>query len=284
MTRERRAMKRRRPAVSDPVPDFRPISVARAVVTRALDWPERFENGAHYHDRAQLLFASEGIMNVTTPEGTWVVPPERAVWVPAGTVHVVRTATRVMLRTLYIDPTAAPDLPIRCGIINVAPLLRALILEAMEISPEYPPGGREERLMNLILDEIAEIPASSGALHLPEPNDPRIRPIVEAIKADPADATTSEQWGKRVGASSRTIQRTFVAETGMSFRAWKRQAILLEALRKLAAGESVLNVALDLGYDSPSAFIYMFRRTFGVTPYRYFRDNRLRNAAAAATN
>jgi AraC-like DNA-binding protein len=56
----------------------------------------------------------------------------------------------------------------------------------------------------------------------------------------------------------------------MSFGPWRRQALLLASLSRLAAGEPVTNIALDLGYDSPSAFTAMFRRTLGVTPSRYF--------------
>jgi AraC-like DNA-binding protein len=253
--------------------EFMQLDTPRAIVARSLEWPESFERAPHYHDCCQLVYCSEGIMNVTAPAGTWVVPPQRAVWMPANIVHTIKAKTNLSFRSIYIDPSAAPWLPTECCVVGVSALLRSLILEAVEIPRHYQLGGREERIMNLILDEIAGITAIAGDLHLPEPKDPRLRPIVEAIKENPADRRDRDEWAKIVGASSRTIHRIFVAETGMTFGQWKRQAVLLESIRKLADGESVLNVALDLGYESPSAFTAMFRRTLGVTPGKYFKKS-----------
>lgn len=123
--------------------------------------------------------------------------------------------------------------------------------------------------MNFIVHEIEHIATDTMNLHLPEPKDSRLRRIVEAIKANPADNRSTDDWSKVSGASSRTIQRIFRAETGMTFGQWKRQAIILESIRMLGDGESVINVALDLGYDSPSAFSAMFRRTLGIAPSKY---------------
>jgi AraC-like DNA-binding protein len=139
----------------------------------------------------------------------------------------------------------------------------------MELPSLYPLGGANERLMNVLVDEISGVSAGVGNLHLPQPKDRRVARIVETILADPADRRTREDWSKIVSASSRTIDRIFMTETGMSFGAWKRQAVLLESMRRLAAGQPVTTVAFDVGYDSPSAFIAMFRRTFGITPSKF---------------
>ncbi len=260
-------------AIAEPLaknPVFLPIEGGRALIALSLEWPGKVERPAHFHDRCQLVFASKGIMDVITDAGTWVVPPQRAVWVPASMPHSIQTKTNVSLRTIYIEPDAAHSLPRRCCVISVAPFLRELLLQAMDIPALYSPGGRDERLVNLIFDELSGVTAEAGELHLPEPKDSRVGKIVEALKKDPSDPRTREDWARVVGASSRTIHRIFITETGMSFGAWKKQAILLEALRRLADGKSVTTVALDLGYSSPSAFIYMFRQALGVTPSRFF--------------
>ena len=145
-----------------------------------------------YH-RCQLVYCSEGVMNVTAPAGTWVVPPQRAVWMPANIPHTIMAKTNLSFRSIYIDPSAAPWLPTECCVVGVSTLLRSLILAAVEIPLNYQLGGREERIMNLILDEISGITAIAGDLHLPEPKDPRLRPIVEAIKKNPADRRDRDQ-------------------------------------------------------------------------------------------
>lgn len=238
---------------------------ARPVATLAHDYPKGMLIEWHAHDRGQLIYARSGIMTVMTAEGSWVVPPHRAVWVPATTDHAIQCGTRLSMRTLYVAQGAAPRLPQTCAVVQVSPLLRELIVALVEA-----PGSSRRRahLTVLILDEIRATPVAP--LHLPEPRDARLRRLTAALAADPGDRTDLGAWGREVGASSRTLTRLFLRETGMTFRQWQRQARLLAALVKLAEGEPVTQVALDLGYDSPSAFISAFRRALGASPRRYF--------------
>jgi len=94
---------------------------------------------------------------------------------------------------------------------------------------------------------------------------------VQAIIDNPADSRELADWAKKVGASKRTLVRLFPEQTGMTFREWRQQRRLLHALELLATGESVTNIALELGYENTSAFIAMFRRCLGTTPRRYLQ-------------
>lgn len=247
-------------------------ALPRPVVAFANDYPPGHVITRHRHGRAQLLYAAAGVMRVATDRGVWVVPPQRAVWIPAGTPHEIGCAGVVRMRTLYVDPGAAPGLPDACRVVDVPPLLRELILKAVDLPPLYDRDGADGRLMRVILDEIEALDVAP--LHLPIPAHPRLAPILAALLAQPEDGTDLDAWGRRVGASGRTLARLFIAETGMTFGAWRQQARLLAALTRLAAGDKVTTVALDLGYDSLSAFIAMFRRATGTTPGRYFEARR----------
>lgn len=251
----------------------------RPVIARVTEYPDGHHITAHWHPRAQLLYARAGVMTVGSADGHWVVPPRRALWVPARAVHEVRASGRLEMRSLYLDPAALPAMPPGCTVVTVTPLLRELILAAAALPTLYPLGGRDERLMALILDEIRELP--TAPLHLPEPADTRLKRIAEALRTDPADDRSLLEWGHELGASARTLARRFQAETAMGFRDWRQQARLLAALVRLASGTPVTGVAYDLGYDSPSAFIAMFRRQLGVTPSRYFAATTSSEAAGA---
>ena len=242
--------------------------VPRPIVTRPNDYLAGRRTGLHWHVRAQLLYASQGVMTVSTTKGNWVVVPQRAVWIPATERHDLQTRGPVSIRSLFIHPHAAIGLPIECCVVNVSPLLRELITAACALPKRYELGGREEHIMTLILDEIRAV--SVAPLHLPEPRDPRLIQISTAIRAHPADDRTLDAWGRTVGASSRTLARLFLAETGLSFRQWQQQARLLESLVRLADGQAVTSVAAEVGYESTSAFIAMFRRVLGTTPKQYF--------------
>lgn len=243
--------------------------VPRPVVAMATDYAPGHRIAPHRHPRAQLIFAASGVLTVTTAAGTWVVPPQRAVWMPAGTEHRIRIgAAPVAMRTLYIAPDAVPDLPGRCRVLAVSPLLRELIMAAMTRPRLYRLGGPDDRLMAVLLEQIRLAP--EARLHLPTPRDSRLHAIAEGLAENPGDRRRLADWAGVAGASARTLARLFRRETGMGFDAWRRQLRLQTALTWLAVGRPVTAVALDLGYDSPSAFIAMFRRTLGRTPAQYF--------------
>lgn len=241
--------------------------LARPIAVMAKDYPRGAANAPHRHRRGQLIYAATGVAAVTTPSGTWVVPPHRAVWVPAETEHWIRTSTAASLRAAFVDADV-PGLPPRCCVIAVSPLLRELLLRAASLALDYDENGPDGRIMAVILDELRALPVLP--LHLPRPTDPRLRRVCDAIERDPAQTRTLAGWARLAGAAPRTLARLFASETGMSFGAWRQQARLLAALDRLAAGERVTAVALDLGYQSPSAFTCMFRRALGTSPTRYF--------------
>ncbi|MBG4966542.1 helix-turn-helix transcriptional regulator [Pseudomonas aeruginosa] len=240
----------------------------RPVFAYAQDYLHGERVELHRHSRAQLIHALSGVVTGGTAEGTWGVPPGRGVWLPAGIEHALRFAGQVRMRTLFIAPQARHDLPQDCRVVDVPPLLRQLIVAAMRIAPDYPPGGRDERVMELILDELRVLPIL--ALHVPQPVDPRLAALCRSLRAEPAADWSLGDAARRLGVSPRTLTRAFQRETGLSFVQWLRRMRLLASLDALAAGHSILEVALDLGYDSQSAFSAMFRRTLGVSPSLYF--------------
>lgn len=249
-------------------PRLGPDDVPRPVTGLAWDYPAGYLVPLHQHRKSQLVYARAGVMTVTTGDGSWVVPPQRAVWVPARTDHQISMAGAVQMRTLYLDSAAARTLPARCGVVAVSPLLKELILRALDLEPLYPERGTEQRLIEVLLDEIQATPIAP--LHLPLPTETRMRVVIDALLTDPADSRGLADWASRAGAGARTLARLFEREAGMSFGAWRQQLRLLRSLERLGAGESVTNVALAVGYESPSAFISMFRRNLGTTPARYF--------------
>jgi AraC-like DNA-binding protein/mannose-6-phosphate isomerase-like protein (cupin superfamily) len=243
--------------------------IPRPVVAVALNFPGSHLIPAHMHQSAQLLYASEGVMTVTTNMGIWVVPPERAVWVPMLTQHEILTSGRLSMRTLYIKGKTASDQPKQCCVVTVSRLLRELILHTTTIPRLYDLNGPDARIISVILDQIQSLPVTPLELRIPQ--DLRLNRIYKAISGNPADNRSLEDWGHKVGACSRTLTRLFQAETAMSFRQWRQQFRILEALKRLGQRESVTKIAFDLGYESPSAFICMFKKALGKTPGQYFK-------------
>ena len=250
-----------RQARGTPLPDAR-----HPVVGFARSYPDGLLIARHHHANAQLLYASAGLMRVETGAGVWIVPPQRAVWIPAWTEHEIAMVGPVEMRSLYVLE-GLEGLPRVCQVIAVPALLRELIAALIAARPDYAPEGPEARLVAVILDHLrAPLVAT---LHLPIPAAPRLRPIVEAVLADPADPRGLKDWARVAGASARTLARLFEAEAGLGFAAWRRQVRLHAALARLSAGEAVTSVAFAVGYDSPSAFIAMFRRALGTSPRDY---------------
>jgi len=243
----------------------------RAVTALAHDYPSGHRVEVHTHEEHQLLFAATGVMTVHTPAGSWIVPPNRAVWVPAGVEHSIRMSGAVAMRTLYLATSAkARGLPAHCTVLEISPLLREIVLAAVSRGGlDVERAAADANLFRVLLDELRALP--TRAMHLPFPHDPRALRLAEGLERRPGDARPARDLARGTGASPRTMERLFQAETGMSLGAWRRQLRLGRALERLAAGESVTAVAIESGYAGTSAFVSAFKATFGRTPGRYFR-------------
>jgi AraC-like DNA-binding protein/mannose-6-phosphate isomerase-like protein (cupin superfamily) len=241
----------------------------RDIVATGNDYPPYSVLPSHAHKRGQLLYAATGVLTVITGEGSWVVPPRRALWIPPGVAHEVHMSGTVSTRSAFVRHEAAEaiGLPAHCRVIGVTPLLHALLLEAVDLPAEYALDSRDGRVMALLLDEVAAMPALP--LNTPLPRDPRLARLCRALLDAPALEIDIDSMAHKAGMSRRSFTRLFRLQTGMSFASWRQQACLLAALNRFGRGESVTNVAVELGYSSTSAFTAAFRRVLGATPSQY---------------
>lgn len=233
-------------------------------------YPADFTVKPHSHDCDQLLYGGSGMMTVTTDQGAWLLPPKRALWIPAGTVHTVRMIGPVATRSLFSVPNLAIRGSSRCEVIRITPLIHALLIAAYE-ARALPLDARKHLLLSLLLTELRG--ASSELLSLAFPVSKALSEKCQAYLTNPTPHETIEAWSDELGMSRRAFTRRFRRETGQSFATWRQQACLFVALPRLAAGETVTNVAFSLGYASSAAFTSMFRRVFGTTPRHYFAQH-----------
>ena len=220
----------------------------------------------HTHEDHQLAWAASGVLTVLTGEATWVLPPTRALWIPAGLPHETASDGRATMRSLYIRPGRSPVSWTDPTPVAASPLLAELIGYLGE--PDLPAGHRAHAEV-LLADLLTPVPVITIGVRLP--STPTAQRVADALQADPADRRTLREWGRAVGASERTLARAFAAEAGVPFGRWRTLLRLRAALSMLAAGEPVSRVAGRVGYDSPSAFVAAFRRETGQTPGSFFR-------------
>lgn len=243
--------------------------VPRPVGAMAKKYVARYAGFLHKHERSQLLYASSGTMKVFSAVGTWIIPPQRAVWFPAEYPHQTSTITAVDMRTLYIRKEACPaGAPSGPRMLEVSALLRELILRLTERPLEYDEDGHDGNLVKALLGEIDWAPINP--ISLPMLTDRRLREIEKALAANPGDRRTLEEWAKRVACSPRTLSRLFSRETGISFQIWRDQIRTFAALPLLAEETPLSEIADMLGYDTAWAFTAMFKRVTGQVPSQYF--------------
>lgn len=238
--------------------------VDRPLAAFARDYGDGEAVPRHSHDRAQLLYATRGVMRIATDHAAFVVPPGHALWMPAAEPHAVGIEGPVAMRALFLRADAAAAGPGATRVLAVSPLLRELILAACAEPLEWEEAGRGGHLAALILDEIARAPLLPFGV--PEPRDPRLKRVTAALRAEPARALRLEEWAGLAGASPRTLERLFLAETGMGFARWRQRLRLSEAAARLARGEPPARAAAAVGYASAPAFGAAFRAAFGITP------------------
>lgn len=222
----------------------------------------------HRHEVPQLLHAARGVLRMTTPQGHWVVPPGRGVWIPALTPHEIRMVGPVSMRSLYIRSGIDLDQFEECAMVDVPPLLQQLLEPLAHLDPCGPEQEpRYKAIEDLVLLEVTEL--QRAYFHTQMPKDARLRRICDRVLAEPVGAWTLETLAGEVGLSARTLRRSFQQELGMSFATWHQQLCVLEAVARLSEGCAIKEVARDLGYASCSAFAAMFKRITGNSPREY---------------
>lgn len=219
----------------------------------------------HHHSRSQLLHPTTGVVMVSAETGRWLVPPGHAMWIPAGVEHAVDMRGDVDMHSVYIVPGAVPPESLR--VVAMTDLMRSLIVEA---ATSVLTGRRTELLHALLLEEIPRLP--TRPLGLPLPADARLAALCRRFVEAPTPHVTIDDWARQLKMSRRSFTRLFQRDTGLGLSAWRQQACLFAALPRLAEGEPVTGVALDLGYESVAAFTTMFRRMLGASPRDWLRS------------
>jgi AraC-like DNA-binding protein/quercetin dioxygenase-like cupin family protein len=242
---------------------------AAAIVVATFPMPAGTRFDWHVHEDHQLAWAASGVLTVLTADATWVLPPTRALWIPAGLPHETASATRATMRTLYIRPGLFPVSWTETGgptPVAASPLIAELIgyLGGSDLDQ-----AQRAHAESLLADLLTPVPVTTIEVRLPSGQP--ARQVAEELRANPADQRTLREWGRHVGASERTLARAFAAGAGVPFGRWRALLRLQAALPMLAAGEPVSRVAGRVGYDTPSAFVAAFRRETGQTPAAYFR-------------
>jgi AraC-like DNA-binding protein len=251
-----------------PWPNLDPDNVAVPAIAVRVDVAEtKTEAPEHSHRKGQLSFALSGGVTCRVRDGLWMVPPHCGAWVPGGMAHSNIATANARIFFVYIEPGVA-DLPERCCTLSISPLLRELIVELSDRAEQD--EARQERLAKLLLAELPRMPVQQ--LHLPISSEPRLRRIAETLADNPSDRSTLADWANRVALSESSLARLVVRETGLTFGRWRQQLHLIVALRELAAGATVQQVSADLGYESVTAFITMFKKALGKPPAKYFAD------------
>lgn len=242
--------------------------IPRPVIALSNDFPDGHVIPPHCHRRGQLLFGASGAVMVSTDQGTWVVPPERGIWIPGGTWHQVLMLGAVNTRSLYLEPGTL-EMPARCQVVGISPFMRGLMREAVDLPVDYDPDSRAGALMVLLQHEMRQLPVLP--LALPIPAHAGLAAHCRRFLEHPNPHETIDDWCASLSMSRRAFTRLFRRETALSFVAWRQQACLFAALPRLVAGEAVTSVALDLGYNNPASFTTMFKRALGASPVQYLR-------------
>lgn len=265
---------------SDDYEIFEPEEIPRPVSAVGMElFTEGFEQPPHHHRKAQLILAVRGLITCEVAHGLWMVPRQCALWIPGDMEHSVRCAGDLEVYTLFIDPELARNLPAACSTFSTGPLLRELLIAVSRLPSLYDVDGADGRLVQTMLDQLERAPM--GTLHLPMPADPRLRTIAKTLSSDPANRTPIGEWARIVAMSERSLFRLIMSQTGMSFGRWRQQFQVMFAIERLTEGAPVQTVSFDLGYESASAFITMFKKVMGQPPGQFLAARR--SAAPTAT-
>ncbi|RQV70298.1 AraC family transcriptional regulator [Burkholderia cenocepacia] len=248
---------------------FDPDTLQQKVLALMVDVSDNsVEQAVHRHRKGQLVIAHRGWVTCHIEDGLWMVPPDCAVWIPGGVAHSNRVSIDGQIALVFIEP-GVRSLPANCCTLALSPLVRELVSTLAAGPQNYAADSPAGRIAEVLVEQLGLM--ATEELYLPMPRNERLRLIATRLAKDPSDRRTVADWGREVAMSERTLSRLVLVETGMTFGRWRRQLHIIAALQKLAGGVSVQRVSEDLGYDSVSAFITMFRNAMGKSPKSYIR-------------
>lgn len=239
----------------------------RDVFVRQQKMPAEHHFPAHSHQWHQLLYAISGVLVVTLPGERIFVPPQQAVWLPSGVEHSVYSEFGADLKSLYIDRKHQLFDTGQSIRLKVSPLLRELIMTASSFDAYYPLQGYEARVMALLLETLARQQTDSACL--PWPEDTQLFELCNRLYRTPDDRSSLKTLAQQLNVSDRTLERRFRQQTGMSLQSWRGRLRVMKAIELLATDMSITQIALELGYSSPSPFIFMFRERMSMSPAQY---------------
>jgi AraC-like DNA-binding protein len=233
--------------------------------------PKEHTVRVHQHNWGQFLYAQKGVLAIVTDSFRYICPAEQGIWLPSNVPHEVTTLSDCILSSLYIDNSETSAIDNYAHMLQVSPLLKMLIVEAVKFTDNYDWQSTQGRHFRLIRDQVGS--ATKMDTQLPYPVTEKLLHITHQLNLFPANNQSLEAWGRVVGASSRTLSRSFRKETGLTFNEWRIRLKLQVAIRQLHEGQTVTNVALNLGYETSSAFTFMFRTKLGKTPSQFITKN-----------
>lgn len=244
------------------------IDQHRQIIASAAHVDEAHQIKAHRHRRAQLLFSCQGFLQISTSATSWNISSTSGIWISPFDTHQVTATQAQSYRSIFVEPELAASLGTSRAV-EITPLLRCLIDEASNFGNDYSGNSPESRLMNVLYDQLCLL--QDARLATPMPKGKKLQAIFYAICQQPDDNNSLKDWSRHIGASERTLSRAFIKETGMTFNQWRQHLLVSLAIERLAQGQTLTRVALDLGYRSSSAFGAMFRRVTGASPGQYMR-------------
>ena len=242
-------------------------SVAAKIVNVIQD---EYELPMHQHTTGQLVLTLRGSVTCRVERSIWLVPPKCAIWVPQNMPHCNRITANSSVILLF-TPHEYVHLPSTCCTLSITPFVRELICHIASLPQKEVLTLHAERLTDVLLTELSQM--SSTRLRLPISSDSRIQKIAEDIIDSPSTRRTLSDWAKYIGMSRRSLARLITQETGLSFGRWRQQLILIIAIQRLTERATVQQTAWELGYDSVTAFITMFKKAVGTSPAKYIQEN-----------
>lgn len=233
------------------------------VIERVLEHIAVEENVPHRHPLGQFVLVKRGVLHGHTTDQHWLMKPGMAVWIPPDTMHWGQAYNRVDLTVLYIAPSLCQSFTSHIKLIDTSFLIFALCERLADRCAPLS-EARRNSMLQMLFEEIEEKPDSN--LTLPLPQDTRLKKVTDSLIADPAQRLSLAEWGRRVGATERTLARLFRRETGLRYTEWCNRLLLAVAWQGLANGASNDRLSLMLGFSSGDSFGHWFRRVANTCP------------------
>ena len=228
----------------------------------------------HHHQIGQLVYVESGFQYITIEERIYLLPQNHAVWIPANAVHKTNShSEKIKLMIMFADIPKKDRFYQEVNVFSVPPVLKEMIKYAEKWSKLIGENADETVFLQALFNELPRFAEQSLTFHISLPKDKRLAKVIAHLHDHYQHEIKMEDLTGKVLLSSRSLERIFKKETGLTLSKYQQMLRIIKSLELLSSGHfTISETAYEVGYRSVQAYTRSFQSVMSFRPTDFVKN------------